>query len=223
MTGVQTCALRSDFEALGSAYARRGYVFLAYSGLGFGGSGCKIQLDDPDWDGKAGKQIVSFLGGSHAASDGTKVDYVIHDKKAADGRMYPDDPRLGMIGGSYGGQIQFATAATDPRVDTLVPLITWNDLRYSLAPNNTSFTSGVTYDGSNPGTEKIGWAGLFFGVGILDGLQGATIDPARNVGCPNFVLEACQAKATLDSLGYPTAATNRLTDRVSVGHYIDKV
>src|SRR5690348_17530663 len=30
------------------------------------------------------------------------------------------------------------TAARDARVDTLVPLITWNDLRYSLAPNNTS-------------------------------------------------------------------------------------
>ena len=121
-----------------------------------------------------------------------------------------------MIGGSYGGQIQFATAATDPSVDTLVPLITWNDLRYSLAPNNTSFTSGVTYAGSNPGTEKIGWAGLFFGVGILDGLQGAAIDPARNVGCPNFVLEACRAKATLDTLGYPTASTTD-ADRPGLG------
>ena len=128
-----------------------------------------------------------------------------------------------MIGGSYGGQIQFATAAVDPRVDTLVPLITWNDLRYSLAPNNTSFTRGVTYAGSTPGTEKIGWSGLFFGVGIARRDPGAAIDPARNVGCPNFVLEACQAKATLDTLGLPHQSTTALTDRVSVGHYIDKV
>ena len=128
-----------------------------------------------------------------------------------------------MIGGSYGGQIQFATAAVDPRVDTLVPLITWNDLRYSLAPNNTSFTTGTTYANSNPGTQKIGWVSLFFGVGITDGLTGATIDPARNVGCPNFVLEACQAKATLDTLGFPTEDTYRLTDRVSVAHYLDDV
>ena len=77
-----------------------------------------------------------------------------------------------MIGGSYGGQIQFATAAVDSRVDTLVPLITWNDLRYSLAPNNTSLTAGTTYASSNPGTEKIGWTGLFFGVGIADGVTG---------------------------------------------------
>ena len=37
------------------------------------------------------------------------------------------------------------------------------------------------------------------------------------------MLEACQAKATLDTLGYPTADTYRLTDRVSVAHYIDRV
>ena len=45
---------KADFDTLGESYAKRGYVFLAYSGLGFGGSGCKIQLDDPDYDGKAG-------------------------------------------------------------------------------------------------------------------------------------------------------------------------
>ncbi len=45
-----------------------------------------------------------------------------------------------MIGGSYGGQIQYAVAMQDKRVDALIPIITWNDLAYSLAPNNTDFT-----------------------------------------------------------------------------------
>jgi len=103
------------------------------------------------------------------------------------------------------------------------PLITWNDLRYSLAPNNTAQSTGVTYADQTPGTEKIGWSSLFFGVGAADGVQGARIDPTREVGCPNFVMEACQAKATLDALGYPTAQTYALTDRVSVGHYLDRV
>ena len=67
---------KSDFEDLGPTYAKRGYAFLAYSGLGFGNSGCKITLDDPDWDGKAGKQLVSFLGGTKAAKDGTKIDFI---------------------------------------------------------------------------------------------------------------------------------------------------
>ncbi|MGA8978662.1 MAG: CocE/NonD family hydrolase C-terminal non-catalytic domain-containing protein, partial [Pedococcus sp.] len=157
------------------------------------------------------------VGGTTQGPGTLTVDWTVLDDAAG------HDPRIGMLGGSYGGQIQFATAATDARVDTLVPLITWNDLRYSLAPNNTSPTRGVTYANSNPGTEKIGWTGLFFGVGILDGVQGATIDPSRNVGCPNFVLEACRAKATLDTLGHPTSDTYRLTDRVSVSHYADRV
>ncbi|NYG07510.1 ABC-2 type transport system ATP-binding protein [Phycicoccus badiiscoriae] len=221
---------KADQAGLGEAFAKRGYAVLSYTGLGFPNSGCKISLDDPAVDGVAASSLVTFLGGGGSAAytssqvGGTTggpgtlgVDFTVLDNPAT------HDPRLGMIGGSYGGQIQFATAAVDSRVDTLVPLITWNDLRYSLAPNNTSFTSGVTYAGSVPGTEKLGWTDLFFGVGIADGLQGAAIDPTRNVGCPNFVLEACGAKATLDTLGYPTPTTYQLTDRVSVGHYIDKV
>ncbi|TQJ51962.1 alpha/beta fold hydrolase [Phycicoccus sp. SLBN-51] len=221
---------KADQAGIGRAFAQRGYTVLSYTGLGFPDSGCKISLDDPGVDGIAARSLVTFLGGgSSAAYDSADlggvpagpgtltVDFTTMDDAAT------HDPRVGMIGGSYGGQIQFATAAVDPRVDTLVPLITWNDLRYSLAPNNTSFTTGTTYANSNPGTQKIGWVSLFFGVGITDGLTGATIDPARNVGCPNFVLEACQAKATLDTLGFPTEDTYRLTDRVSVAHYLDDV
>lgn len=44
--------------------AALGYVVLSYSGLGFGGSGCKITLDDPDYDGQAASQLVSYLGGA---------------------------------------------------------------------------------------------------------------------------------------------------------------
>ena len=221
---------KDDQAGIGRAFAQRGYAVLSYTGLGFPDSGCKISLDDPGVDGTAAKSLVTFLGGGgHAAYDSAQVggaptgagtltvDFTVLDDPAT------HDPRLGMIGGSYGGQIQFATAAVDPRVDTLVPLITWNDLRYSLAPNNTTFTTGTTYADSNPGTEKLGWTNLFFGLGIVDGVEGATIDPTRDVGCPNFVLEACTAKATLDTLGHPTASTYRLTDRVSVAHYVDRV
>src|SRR3954468_20670751 len=84
---------KDDFSDLAPAYAKRGYAFLAYSGLGFGNSGCKITLDDPDWDGKAGSQLVSFLRGSKAATDGTTIDYVKRDAKAHDGTARPDDPR----------------------------------------------------------------------------------------------------------------------------------
>src|SRR3954451_16329150 len=67
---------KDDQADIGKLAASRGYVVLSYSGLGFGGSGCKITLDDRDFDGKAGSQLVTFLGGGKAAKDGTKVDYV---------------------------------------------------------------------------------------------------------------------------------------------------
>ena len=44
---------------------------LSYSGLGFGGSGCKITIDDPDWDGKAASQLVDYLGGQTASRSST--------------------------------------------------------------------------------------------------------------------------------------------------------
>ena len=221
---------KADQAGIGQAFARRGYAVLSYTGLGFPDSGCKISLDDPGVDGAAASSLVTFLGGGgQAAYDSSQVGGVadgagtitVDFTKLDDAATH--DPRLGMVGGSYGGQVQFATAAVDRRVDTLVPLITWNDLRYSLAPNNTSFTTGTTYADSAPGTQKLGWTNLFFGVGIVDGAQGAGIDPTRDAGCPNFVLEACTAKATLDTLGYPTGDTFALTDRVSVGHYVDQV
>ena len=40
----------------------------------------------------------------------------------------PDDPAIGMVGGSYGGGIQLVTAGIDPRVDVIVPGIAWNSL-----------------------------------------------------------------------------------------------
>ncbi len=194
----------SNEAAIGRGFARAGYVVLTYTGLGFPDSGCKITLDDPDYDGRAGTQMVDLLA---------RKKYVAKDA--------PGDPRVGMIGGSYGGQIQYAVAMQDKRVDALIPMITWNDLSYSLAPNNTDLRRGVTY--GTPGVAKKQWIDLFFGAGIADGAQGTSIDPTRNVGCPNFRDEACQAAAQLNSLGYPDETTLTLARHASVATYLKRV
>ena len=204
---------KSDFDDLGAAYAKRGFVFLAYSGLGFGGSGCKITLDDRPRDGKAGSQLVSFLAGTKAARDGTRIDYVQRDA--------PGDPRVGMIGGSYGGQIQFAIAGQDPRMDAIVPQITWNDLSYSLTPNNTDFERGVTY--RTPGVAKVDWPVLFFGVGVGMGFADAFTDPGRVAPCPNFDDRVCAALVQSGSTGYPDETTVGLLRGSSVTSYLDKI
>lgn len=205
-------------DATAKAFAERGYVALAYSGLGFGKTGCPISLDDPEIDGKAASYLVDFLGGTRAADDGTRSDFVTAD---ADG-----DPRVGMIGGSYGGAIQLATAAQDRRVDALVPMITWNDLAYSLDPNNTAHTTGVSSD--TPGAYKHQWTNGFFLLGEAQGLLNPSLDPSRlgSSGCLHFVAGACETKRLLDFKRYPadrTAEMLKFARGVSPVSYLDRV
>lgn len=183
-------------DAIGKAFARRGYVSLVYSGLGFGRSGCLISLDDPGIDGTAASRLVDFLGGKRAADDGTRADFVTLDSAG--------DPRVGMVGGSYGGAIQPATAAVDHRVDALVPLITWNDLAYSLDPNNTA--------GGVPGAFKWQWTNGFYLIGEGQPLTVPNLDPSRinSLACRHFVTEACETIRTLNSGSYPARATAEL-------------
>lgn len=189
-------------DALAKAFAARGYVALAYSGLGFGRTGCPISLDDPRIDGRAASGLVDLLAGARTADNGTRIDYV-----AKDGAR---DPRVGMIGGSYGGAIQLATAAVDHRVDALVPLITWNDLSYSLDPNNADRTRGV--GGPLPGAYKWQWTNGFFLIGEAQGLLHPNLDPSRTggAGCLHFVARACDTKRLLDSGSYPEARTREV-------------
>jgi X-Pro dipeptidyl-peptidase (S15 family) len=62
----------SNESAIGRGFVKQGYVVLAYTGLGFPSSGCKITLDDPAYDGKAGKQMVSVLAGTKSYLDSSQ-------------------------------------------------------------------------------------------------------------------------------------------------------
>jgi ABC-2 type transport system ATP-binding protein len=69
----------------------------------------------------------------------------------------PGDPRLGMVGGSYGGGIQIVTAAIDCRVDAIVPEIAWHSLTTSL------------YKADTP---KNGWSSI-----LIAATNGRHVDP----------------------------------------------
>src|SRR5690348_10991119 len=190
---------KDDQAGLGKAMAARGYVVLSYSGLGFGGSGCKITLDDPSTDGRAASQLISYLGGARGIAfldakhtrPAPVLTVVERDRRNHLGRRQAHDPRVGMIGGSYGGEIQLATASVDPRLDTIIPMITWNDLSYSLAPDNTALTSGV--HSAFSGVVKLLWGLGFSALGVADGVQQLQADPARIAPCPNFATFVCSA------------------------------
>lgn len=199
-------------DAIGKAFAERGYVSLVYSGLGFGNSGCLISLDDPAIDGRAASRLIDFLAGTRAADDGTKADFVTLDGKG--------DPRVGMIGGSYGGAVQLATAAVDHRVDALVPMITWNDLAYALDPNSAAREV--------PGAFKWQWTNGFYLIGESQPLTTVNLDPSRinSLGCLHFVTDACDTVRTLNSGSYPAAETADLlayARSVSPVTYLDRV
>ncbi|MYX76421.1 CocE/NonD family hydrolase [Streptomyces sp. SID3915] len=189
-------------DALGRAFASRGYVSLVYSGLGFGKSGCLITLDDPAVDGKAASGLIDFLAGTRAADDGTEADYVVSDG--------PGDPRVGMIGGSYGGAVQLATASADRRVDALVPLVTWNDLAYALAPNATGARRGVSSD--TPGVFKWQWTNGFYLIGEGQPLLVPSLDPSRfnHLTCPHFSTPACDTVRLLNSGRFPAGSTRQM-------------
>ncbi|MET9921500.1 CocE/NonD family hydrolase [Streptomyces sp. NPDC006435] len=189
-------------DAIGRAVASRGYVGLVYSGLGFGKSGCLITLDDPAVDGRSATALIDFLAGTRAADDGTRADFVTRD---GDG-----DPRVGMIGGSYGGAVQLATASVDRRVDALVPLVTWNDLAYALAPNNAGTREGVSSD--TAGVFKWQWTNGFYLMGEGQTVLNASLDPSRfnNLTCLHFASRACDTVQLLNSGRYPADRTARM-------------
>ncbi len=82
--------------------------------------------------------------GSEGGSHGMSPHFEIKDAKAVIDwattnlnllEDAPGDPRVGLIGGSYGGAFQLMLAAEDSRVDAIVPATTWHSLAQSLAPN----------------------------------------------------------------------------------------
>ncbi|MDX6198450.1 MAG: hypothetical protein QOJ79_1601 [Actinomycetota bacterium] len=209
--------------AYGARFAELGYVTLSYSGLGFGLSSCDITIDDPAIDGQAASQLVSFLGGAPGIATSAGVPYaipglVIHDATDHTGVPQQYDPRVGKIGGSSGGEIQFAVAGIDPRVDALAPTYTWNDLGYSIVPNNVDQTGVRT---ATPGADKYQWQSLFFGLGLYQAAVTPEVAPPST--CPGTRIEMCQANIEAHTVGYPSQSTVDFFRSVSVSSYIDKI
>ena len=141
--------------------AQRGFVVLTYSARGFGRSTGKISLNSLDYEVKDAQKLLDWLA--------------TREEVQTDG---PGDPRVGVTGGSYGGSLSLLLAGVDPRVDTLAPVITYNDLSQALIPNSgaTTASDATTPAGrafGDDGVFKRSWAGIFFSAG-LSGSEGAS-------------------------------------------------
>ena len=99
------------------------YGVLSFDQRGFGESGGHAYVENPDVEGKDVARLIRLM---------SRLPWVRQDG--------PGDPRLGAIGGSYGGGYQFLAAFTSlerrgvPVLDAMAPEITWHDLNESLAP-----------------------------------------------------------------------------------------
>jgi ABC-2 type transport system ATP-binding protein len=99
---------------------RAGYNVLTWDPRGFGSSGGAVEVDSADFEGKDVERLIDWV----ATQSGVQLDGA-------------GDPRMGMIGGSYGGGIQLVTAGIDCRVDAIVPVIAWHELTSSLYKADT--------------------------------------------------------------------------------------
>jgi ABC-2 type transport system ATP-binding protein len=233
---------KADQADLAHGFGEHGYVTLSYTGIGFvDGDRCPITLDDREHDGAAASQLMRFLGGDPAirAVDDTSGKTVrinqVTREDATSGTRY--DPAVGMTGGSYGGQIQFAAAAFErgkgtDRLDAIIPLITWNDLSYSLAPENSALPQNTARSGSvsssRTGVFKYQWAALFTSLGIENGAEDLAsgqsgFESYVDSNCANFDAPVCRALLEVMSQGYPSQASIQYLRSNSVASYMRQV
>ena len=121
---------RTTDPAKFKAFLDAGYAVISFDQRGFGESGGHAYVENPDVEGHDVRALVDRVA---------RFPWVKKDR--------PGDPRLGAIGGSYGGGYQFLGAFEELRLhgrpifDALAPEITWHDLAQSLAPSGVVRTA----------------------------------------------------------------------------------
>ncbi|HEU4422152.1 MAG TPA: alpha/beta fold hydrolase [Pilimelia sp.] len=199
-----------------------GYAVLTWTARGFGRSGGQIHVNSPDYEVRDAQRLLDWLAERpEIRTDGG------------------GDPRVGVVGGSYGGGLALLLAAQDHRVDAIVPMITWNDLARAFLPESTG-------GAPEAGVFKKAWAGLFFGnatagPGALTGLDGGTptgtdlagadpsgggVQPGSAVAdpsCGRFAADICRAYLDVATTGRATPAAVALLRRSSPAPVLDKI
>lgn len=179
---------KDDVRPQAERLAREGYAVLTWSARGFGRSGGKIGLNDPDYEVKDVSRLIDWL----AARPGIRLDAA-------------GDPRVGIAGGSYGGAVSLLAAGHDPRVDAIAPSITYWNLADSLFPDGVfkKLWAGLFFTTGSAG-------GLQPGAPAAAGAPGASAP-----GCGRFQPELCAMYERVAVAGKPDPEARELLERRS--------
>ena len=164
-------------------FASKGYVVLAWTARGFGKSTGQISMNAQDGEVADTRALISYL---------SKSKYVTQDKA--------DDPRVGIMGGSYGGANALLSASADSRIDAVIADITWNDLGQDLFPQSVASSS-------QSGPFKKVWAGTFF--------SAVSLQSAYLGECGSFTQAWCDAYRSAVINGAPSVDERALLASVS--------
>ena len=174
---------RDASDQIGAATLRQaGYNVLTWDPRGLGGSGGTVMFDSPAFEARDVAALVDFVAGQPEA---------LLDAAG--------DPRVGMSGRSYGAGIQLVSAATDDRIDALVPDLAWHSLVASLFRDDAV---------------KSGWLTLICGGGELSALAGGLFFGGAGLQLGGTAPELKRACVEALAGGAISAATRRwLADR----------
>lgn len=182
---------KESVEADAKYLASKGFVVLIWTARGFGKSTGQIEMNSIAGEVADTRALISFL----AKSKNVLLD--------ADG-----DPRVGVMGSSYGGANALLTASQDPRIDAVIADITWSNLEQGLFPQSVERT--VT-----AGPFKKVWAGTFF--------SAVSLQSAYLGECGSFSQRWCDAYQNAVLQGKPSQAEKTLLASVSPVNYASSI
>jgi ABC-2 type transport system ATP-binding protein len=172
-------------------FMSKGYVVLTWTARGFGKSTGQIAMNAVDAEVADSKALVSYLATSK---------YVTQDKSG--------DPRVGIMGSSYGGANALMTSSQDPRIDAVVADITWSNLQNDLFPQSI-------VGSTESGPFKKVWAGTFF--------SGISLQNAYLGECGSFTQSWCDAYRNAVISGQPSAQERALLAGVSPANFVSSI
>jgi len=105
-------------DAQVTRFLRAGYAVISFDQRGHGDSTAEAYVMHPDYETRDAIAVVDW---AEANLD------LARDERG--------DPRVGAIGGSYGGGFQHNLVQLDPRIDTIIPGATWSDAGEAIFPN----------------------------------------------------------------------------------------